>query len=135
MENFSDIGRIIKWTTEVAQEAAAYAKDFGEDLDSEVSMGLWQSFQTTFPKASWVGNYDLAVCVFDETYKSAIRACYEALTDSSAQSTEILPEADEEGPEAQKYLLTATGEFYAHVSATSKEEALDKPNERIGTGP
>lgn len=75
---------VIEWATQAGKQEALSAKHSGRDLDADGGMGLWQAFQTEFPKASWVGDYDLAIFVYSTTYASAAKACYEALTDNFA---------------------------------------------------
>lgn len=79
----SDTHNAFKAVTKLAVEAAAEhverARFSGEDPDPEMCMGLWQTFQGAFPKDAFPGDYDLAVTVFDSTFKHTVRAMAAAL--------------------------------------------------------
>lgn len=80
MENFQSIIEVINWSTEAGMEEGNLAYFQGREVE-DGGMGLWQSFQAKFPKDKWVGDYDLAVCIYDSTYKAVAKACYRALSE------------------------------------------------------
>lgn len=68
------VGEVIPWAAAAAREAFDTARFYGEDVDTEVSMGLWQTFQTEFPKESLPGDYDLYITALGKTYEATIQA-------------------------------------------------------------
>jgi len=84
----SDTHNAFKAVARLAVAAAAehvdHARFSGEDPDPEMCMGLWQTFQDTFSKNTFPGDYDLAVTVFSETFKHTVRAVASALETADA---------------------------------------------------
>ena len=71
---------IVKWAAEAGRQNARETHHFGEDLDTEGGMGLWQSFQARFPKEGFPGqSYDFAIALYNSVYRAASIECYEAL--------------------------------------------------------
>lgn len=75
--------KVIDWAADAAREYVSLAKHRGEDLhtslDTQYGMGLWQSFQVTFPKYSFQGKllyppgqYDLLVTALGATYRATV---------------------------------------------------------------
>jgi hypothetical protein len=68
------LARIIAWAAEAAREHVELARFNGEEPDLEGGMGLWQSFQATFPKTMFPGDYDLAITVYSATFTETVKA-------------------------------------------------------------
>jgi len=79
-----DIGkttaRVIKFAVDAAEDHVNYCVFSGDEPDTDMSMGLWQSFQVEFPKATFAGDYDAAIWVFTATYENTVRALVRAHT-------------------------------------------------------
>ncbi len=64
---------IVVWATNAAREEVLTATSQGRPVDSEGGMGLWQSFQATFPRERFSPhNYDLAVALYGQVYSAAV---------------------------------------------------------------
>jgi hypothetical protein len=74
-----ELAKVIEWSTQEGVAEAIRANYLKTEPDFETPMGLWQSFQETFPKINWVGDYDLAIYVFSKTYEASVKACYESI--------------------------------------------------------
>lgn len=62
---------VIQWASEAALQTFTCTPE-GEEADDEGGMGLWQSFQTHFPKRTGI-DYDMLVTVYGFTYTQTVR--------------------------------------------------------------
>lgn len=70
---------VIKWSVAAAKEHCESADRNAEVRDPDTSMGLWQSFQATFPKEDSEGraiyrDYDILVTAYSETFSAVVKA-------------------------------------------------------------
>lgn len=66
--------KVTQWAVDAAKEHVDLATHTGETPDPETSMGLWQSFQRAFPKATTHGDYDVYINLYSHTYACTVRA-------------------------------------------------------------
>lgn len=64
------VTKVIQWSTAAASQQFTF---FGQEADDEGGMGLWQSFQATFPKQDGI-DYDMLILVYGETFKQTLKA-------------------------------------------------------------
>jgi hypothetical protein len=72
--HFDTMKAVLIWATRAAKEHVDLCLHLGKTPDPETNMGLWQSFQDTFPKGTLPGNYDLYVTLYSETYSNTVKA-------------------------------------------------------------
>lgn len=65
--------RVITWTVAAAKEHVDLARFSNEEPDSEVCMGLRQSFDHEFPKVVGI-DHDLLMAVWSHTFTETVKA-------------------------------------------------------------
>ena len=64
---------IILFAVEAARKHVELARFCKDEPDPEVGAGLWQDFQSKWPKETFKGDRDMAVTVFTTTYEETVR--------------------------------------------------------------
>lgn len=67
--NIPTLQKVMTWAAEAAEEQYGLG-----NTDTETGMGLWQAFQSAFPKDETPGNYDVYICAYSRTYAVTMTA-------------------------------------------------------------
>lgn len=68
---------VIAWAATAAKAEVSDARFFNREPDSDYGMGLWQSFQTEFPKLDGQ-DYDILCNALNATYTATVNLLAEA---------------------------------------------------------